>query len=178
MPFNGRPELGGNSVNHRLQHMLDKQDIVETLMRYTRGIDRADPELLRSVYHPDAVDNHGAFSGTRDEFIDWAMSVVGTFEVSQHSMSNIQIDLQGDKANVETYLRVLHVTKDPRLEEIIYVRLLDLFEKREGEWKILNRLVVIDHSSTRECPEPYSAQEDYVRAGQSKADPVYTHRWP
>src|SRR5262245_17777267 len=43
--------------------LLDKQAIQEVLARYCRGVDRADLELLRSVYHPDAIDNHGTFNG-------------------------------------------------------------------------------------------------------------------
>jgi hypothetical protein len=33
-------------------------------MRYSRAIDRLDRELLLSVYHEDAVDDHGVFVGT------------------------------------------------------------------------------------------------------------------
>ncbi len=46
-----------------LRLMLDKQEIHEVMMRYCRAIDRMDEELLRSVYHPDAIDNHGLFNG-------------------------------------------------------------------------------------------------------------------
>ena len=42
-----------------LRVLLDKQEIHEVLMRYCRGIDRCDAELLHSVYHPDATDDHG-----------------------------------------------------------------------------------------------------------------------
>ena len=44
-----------------LRVLLDKQEIHEVLMRYCRGIDRCDAELLHSVYHPDATDDHGLF---------------------------------------------------------------------------------------------------------------------
>ena len=164
-------------MDERIQQMLDRQDITNTLMRYTRGIDRVDRELLLSVYHPDAVDNHGPFKGGPREFVDWAMGLLDKFELTQHSMSNIQIDLRGDKANVETYLKVLHVLKEPRKEETIFTRLLDLFERRNGEWKIANRLVVIDYSTTRDVEEPFSEQQKYVRFARDKTDPVYTHRW-
>ena len=35
-----------------LQVLLDKQEIHKVLMRYCRGIDRCDAELLCSVYQP------------------------------------------------------------------------------------------------------------------------------
>jgi hypothetical protein len=48
-----------------LQQLIDKLEIHEVLTRYCRGIDRCDAELLESVYHPDATDNHGQFVGKR-----------------------------------------------------------------------------------------------------------------
>jgi hypothetical protein len=43
-------------------------------MTYSRGIDRLDRELLMSVYHEDAIDDHGVFVGNREEFADWAIA--------------------------------------------------------------------------------------------------------
>jgi hypothetical protein len=34
-------------------------------MRYSRGIDRLDRDMLLSAYHPDAIDDHGMFVGRR-----------------------------------------------------------------------------------------------------------------
>lgn len=164
-------------MNTELQDLLARQAITQTLLRYTRGIDRADRELIRSVYHDDAVDNHGPFTGGPDEFVDWAMALMENFEVSQHSMSNIQIDVQGDRANVEIYLKILHVLKTPRVEEVIFTRLLDLFEKRGGAWKIARRTVVIDYSMTQPVSAPYSAKGSYAVSARHRSDPVYANHW-
>jgi hypothetical protein len=59
-----------------LQVLLDKQEIHEVLMRYCRGIDRCDAELLRSVYHADAVDDHGQLNGKAADFIPWAIKAL------------------------------------------------------------------------------------------------------
>ncbi|SDZ41729.1 hypothetical protein SAMN05216215_10714 [Saccharopolyspora shandongensis] len=45
--------------------------IYEVQCRYCRGIDRLDLELVRSCYHPGAVDHHVSFDGDRDQFIAW-----------------------------------------------------------------------------------------------------------
>jgi hypothetical protein len=42
-------------------------------MRYCRGIDHCDEELLRGVYHADATDNHGQFNGEAADFISRAL---------------------------------------------------------------------------------------------------------
>ena len=41
-----------------LPEMLAKHRIREVLSRYARAIDRGDGELLRTCYHPDAVEEH------------------------------------------------------------------------------------------------------------------------
>src|SRR5690606_8703026 len=42
-----------------LQAALDREAIHTVLMRYCRGVDRLDRDLIASVYHPDAYDHHG-----------------------------------------------------------------------------------------------------------------------
>ena len=50
----------------------DRREIHDVVLTYCRGVDRGDLDLVRSVYHPDALDHHHtAFDGTVDEFIDW-----------------------------------------------------------------------------------------------------------
>jgi SnoaL-like domain len=48
--------------------LQDRQAIQDVLMTYSRGIDRLDRELLLSVYHDDAIDDHGVFVGSPEEF--------------------------------------------------------------------------------------------------------------
>lgn len=43
-----------------LMACADRAAIENVLGTYCRAIDRLDLELLRSVYHPDAVDDHAA----------------------------------------------------------------------------------------------------------------------
>lgn len=43
--------------------LLDKQAIGEVVLRYCRGIDRLDLDLVRSAYHCDGVDPRAARMG-------------------------------------------------------------------------------------------------------------------
>ena len=46
-------------------------EIKQVLYMYCRGVDRGDAELIRSVYHPDAIDEHGPFwQGAGMDFAD------------------------------------------------------------------------------------------------------------
>jgi hypothetical protein len=38
-----------------LRTLLDRAQIHDALMRYSRGVDRGDGELVMSVFHPDAT---------------------------------------------------------------------------------------------------------------------------
>jgi hypothetical protein len=47
------------------------RDAIENLLGlYCRAIDRLDLELLESVYHPDAVDDHGMIHASGHEFAE------------------------------------------------------------------------------------------------------------
>src|SRR3979409_2503662 len=86
-----------------LRALLDRQQIMDCMHRYTRGVDRVDEELIRSAFHPDAPDFHGPVNGGVDAFLGYWLPLQAAREVSQHYISNTTIDLDGDTAHVETY---------------------------------------------------------------------------
>ncbi len=43
---------------------MDREAIRDCLLRYARGVDRFDRELIVSAFHPGAIDVHGKFVGT------------------------------------------------------------------------------------------------------------------
>ena len=125
--------------------MADREAIRDCLFRYCRGIDRSDPGLVRSAYWPGAMDYHTGFTGTVEEFIEWALPQLLAMEQNMHMIGNILINLDGDKAKVETYLWSVSVLPgdDPR-QVMVCGRYLDRFEKRDDEWRIAERFVVHD----------------------------------
>lgn len=54
--------------------LLAKQAIAELVCRIARGVDRRDPELIRSAFHEDGTDDHGAYRGPAAGFAEWATS--------------------------------------------------------------------------------------------------------
>src|SRR5688572_28213964 len=80
------PVRGGGPVT--VEELLAKQEIRDVLMTYSRAIDRMDAELLASVYHPDAWDDHGGFKGTAEDFVAWVMPVLATFDHTSHFLGN------------------------------------------------------------------------------------------
>ena len=125
----------------KLQEVVDRQEIHQALMRYCRGVDRADEDLINSAFHAGAVDDHG----TKRAATELAHGVAtGTQRQMMHFMGNVLIELDGDTAFVESYF----ISFAPSDENGVTStrsragRYLDRFDRRGGEWKIAHRLVV------------------------------------
>lgn len=162
-----------------VQELWDREMIRDCLYRYCRGIDRADETLLRAVYWPDAIDNHGAYQGSASGFIDWALALLKTVERCVHQVHNILIDHRGDKAAVESSFTALQRQpgEDGSLVECVLAgRYLDRFERRGGEWRIAYRTVVFDWINETPAPAITDAARFRHRqplGGRWPEDPVY-----
>jgi hypothetical protein len=133
------------NVAQILSELADREAIKECLYRYCRGIDRRDPDILRTAYWPDAIDTHLMFKGNIEEFIAWAMPTMKTMTNHQHHITNIIINLDGATAKVESYFWSCVVQgTDGRYDRIGGGRYLDRFERRDGEWRIIERYVMSD----------------------------------
>jgi hypothetical protein len=42
-----------------VQRLVDEAEVRNVHLRYCRGLDRRDWELVESCYHPDAIEYHG-----------------------------------------------------------------------------------------------------------------------
>ena len=56
---------------NKIQELIDRQEIYDVLTRYCQGVDRCDVDLIKSVYHEDAQDDHGMFKGRGLDFAEW-----------------------------------------------------------------------------------------------------------
>jgi ketosteroid isomerase-like protein len=134
--------------------LQDRQAIHDCLMAYSRGVDRLDRELLLSVYHPDAVDDHGVFVGSPEAFADWVVAMHTATHLShQHCIFNTSVDLDGDVAHVESYYLFVGLNRAGTPLAMSGGRYLDRFEKRAGRWAIAARVCVRDWAPLAEVPE-------------------------
>jgi hypothetical protein len=155
-----------------VEELLDRAQITDCLHRYARGVDRHDVELLRSAYHEDAIDDHGNFVGTRDEFVEWVMQFHADHVRHQHAISNITIDLDGDVAHTETYyFVVLQYHDDTQPLAINGGRYLDRFEKRDGVWAIAERVSLNEWQHHAESVQKAHQQRRGIQ--QSREDVSY-----
>ncbi|MFC4295890.1 nuclear transport factor 2 family protein [Novosphingobium tardum] len=133
-----------------LDELAAHEAIRQVLYRYCRGVDRGDAAMISAVYHPDAIDYHGAWSGLGREFGDYLVpSMDGAAGAGQHHITNVLIELDGASAAVESYFIAFHPQPAQEHEArhiLVAGRYLDRFEQRDGAWLIAERHVVIDVS--------------------------------
>lgn len=129
-----------------LLSVIDKFALHELVLRYCRAIDRRDYALLRSLYHDDAIDDHGRlFCGSAQEYVEWLPSMLARYEATVHSITNALFALDGDSAEGEIYTVAYHRTHPPEAREIVIGgRYLDRYERRNGEWRFLRRWLALD----------------------------------
>jgi hypothetical protein len=157
------------------REIRDRQEIHHVLMRYCRGVDRGDVELLRSVYHPGANDDHGRFKGSGAEFADYivkSMDAVGG--VGQHHITNYLIELGGDRAAVESYFIAWHpVPGDAGGSTLAQIggRYLDRMERHRKVWAIVDRTVVVDWTRSTVLGEEWVAGSTFRRGARGVEDP-------
>lgn len=138
-----------------VRDLADRQAILDCLMRYSRGVDRLDREALLSVYHPDAIDDHGMFVGGPSEFADWVIGMHSTLHLSQqHCLLNHTCDLDGDVAHTETYYMFVGMNRQGAPLAMSGGRYVDRFEKRDGVWAIAHRVCLRDWIPLDEAPDP------------------------
>jgi hypothetical protein len=161
-----------------LTDLLARQEITEVLYRYCRGCDRADEEALRACFHPDSVHSHGGFKGRSAEFIGLAMQIVRQLISSTHMVTNVMIELNGDRAVSECHFLAHHrrIKGSGAGEEDMFLkgRYLDRFERRDGTWKIAGRIGLHDFERVLDPADRTLAGAPAEQLGRKKPDdPIY-----
>jgi hypothetical protein len=157
--------------------LADKQALHELALTYCRACDRRDFALVRSLYHDDAVDDHGSmFHGTADEYVAWLPRVLSGFEATSHAVLNALYVVDGVRAEGEIYTLAYHRTHPPESQDVfIGGRYLDRYERRRGAWKIAHRSLALDWCRVESVdPGAYQAFAAGAPLGRPDAsDPSY-----
>ena len=181
-PMDRRSRGAGRGDMDKLSELVAKNEIEEVLFRYARGVDRRDWDAVRSCFHGDAIDQHGEFSGTPPQFIEWVTKRHANVPFSLHFLGNCLVEFIDDgKAAVETYFIAMQRREKPSTaarggkegtDYEVFGRYCDLFEKRQDVWRIASRKVVYDSTRTQPSSE-HLRQRVGVIGTRDPSDPVF-----
>ena len=147
------------STDHALAMLIAKDEIRELGMLYSRGVDRKDGALLRTLYTKDATDTHGdTFDGPAEDYVQFLERAFPYMRYSGHHICNHLISVSGDEADGEIYALAYHIIPDREggwLEDFMCVRYIDNYRKEsDGRWRFAKRVVTYDMRSKRPVPAP------------------------
>ncbi len=154
--------------------LIARHGILNTLANHSRGVDRADANLLGSTYHADATVDYGFFFGPAATLVDILAGAQKAALPTLHRTSNCWIKTQGQRATAESY--VIAYVEEPDLQRWVMGRYLDALECRDGNWRLTHRTYVLDGNVNRPNSavraDPPTGFEHFVPAGgKGAADP-------
>lgn len=163
-----------SQIDAGLDQALSKQALHDLNMAYARAADRADAELMASIFHPDSTVVTGVFNGSGP---DYAVKIVAfvreNLERCFHSVANEWFEVRGNHAVGESYV-IANVTVGGR-DILTGGRYIDAYERRAGIWKIKSRTFVVDWTNAQ--PTSYEGGGMYgsltTRGCFGKDDPIY-----
>ena len=158
--------------------IVAEAEIRDVHLRFCRANDRRDEALTRSCFHPDAViELHEPLSV--DALIGLARDMLGRYAVTWHNTGNQLVEVDGDAAWAEHYTisshRILADEDGPERDFVAYGRYIDRMERRDGEWRIARRKMVLDFTRT----DPVAANTPGLGNGggsRDRNDPSYAWR--
>ena len=93
-------------MGYSAEELADRAEIHDVVVRYGWALDTKDWALLDTCFTDDAeVDyssNPGGKAGPYKQIRSWLEKMLSAFPVTQHLMSNIDVQLDGDRAKVRT----------------------------------------------------------------------------
>jgi hypothetical protein len=167
------------SIEVRLRMVEDKQEIHDLLMRYCRGVDRCDAEMIASCYHVGGIDDHGDFVVAAEDVGPLFARMAARSPLGgMHFVGNCLIEVEGDTAFAESYFMAIKdvARAEERLLRIRSGRYIDRLERCEGRWGIVERVLADEWNAVNPIAERLGGPEKYVFGTKDRTDLVYTIR--
>jgi hypothetical protein len=156
-----------------LQELADRQLITELIYRYCRSVDRLDIALGHSIWHEDSTADYGKdfYQGSGRGVIDLICAQHLRTLHHSHQVSNIIIDLQGDRAASESYVTAtLRISRGEQPQQMtVWSRYIDQWSRRKARWGLDKRIAIRDFDEVRDVVPMSDTQ-----VGQrDRSDPSY-----
>ena len=134
-------------MSDALQHIQDRQEIVDLTIAYGWLLDHGPREGLREVFTEDAVAIYvGEPHNGVGEIIAKVESALGRLSISQHLVANQQVEIEGDTAICRCYVQAQHTLRGAEGGEnfIMAGHYVDDVVRTADGWRIARRVLTID----------------------------------
>jgi len=151
----------------------DRLAIMDKLYRYCRSVDRLDVPVGHSVFHEDSTaDFSPGYKGTGRGWIDHICVEHKRFLHHSHQVTNVIIELDGDRAGSESYVfaTLQRQDGDKVFQHEFWARYIDTWSKRDGDWAIDTRDCIVDYGVIREV----EVLPGNPRSRRDNSDPSYS----
>lgn len=98
----------------KVRYLMDRTEIVETVVRYFNALDSKDwVEMRATLAHDIDLDFSQLFGNPRetlnsDDFVEFARDILSGFEATQHISPNHVVAIDGDQATCKAYMYAWH----------------------------------------------------------------------
>jgi uncharacterized protein (TIGR02246 family) len=156
------------------EDLIARHGILNAIANHSRGVDRADVNLLGSAYHPGATVDYGFYAGPAPALVDMLGNGQKGSLPTLHRTSNSEIRVSGDRAAAESY--VIAYVEEPELQRMVFGRYLDRFGVQDGAWRLTHRAYVLDGNTNRPNSaaraDPPDSHDHFVpEGGKGASDP-------
>lgn len=133
-----------------VQELIDRQNIWDCLLRYTRGVDRLDRQLMLSAFDENALIDQGSFKGSREELANWVLTYHQDNQLlTQHMMTNHYCEINGDVAHTETCV-AYYGTNAAGKDAFAVGRYIDRLQRGMNGWLIADRVCTTEGAADLE----------------------------
>jgi len=167
------------ALEHKLQYLTDRQEILDCVTRNSRGNDRFDAELVASSYHADGWHELGSSRIPGPEYGNHANHAHGAIaDVNLHNVTMQTCEIDGDVAHAESYVIGLFADKGALSSRMLAGRYIDRLERRDGAWRIVLRRATVEVVMEGNAIMPNGLAppgSNYLKGSRDRSDPSY-HR--
>jgi 3-phenylpropionate/cinnamic acid dioxygenase small subunit len=141
-----------NSTDAAVRQLLDRAAIQDVMLRYARGVDRKDLDLVASCFLPDASYEGALGHGTIIDALARLRASMARYDSTMHFVGNQLIEISGDSAQSETYAVAYHRLTEGNVTQLftVGVRYLDELVRAGEQWRIRRRVVKTEWQRTDE----------------------------
>jgi hypothetical protein len=139
------PIVSMQDLIREVTYLRDRQDILDSICGYSRGLDRHDVDILVAAYTEGAIDEHGMAINGLPEFAEWINRLHDNhFWITLHNITTHNCELDGESAHCESYVLFGLSTKDQAHVWFGGGRYVDRMQKSASGWAIAHRRTIIE----------------------------------